>query len=57
MRWFSKKQAMVYAGVSMPTLDKWIKNGLPASKVGGRVLIDRRNLDKFISSGGRPKNG
>lgn len=53
MEWLSKKDAAKYAGISIPTLDKWIRSGLVIGRVGGRVLINRVELDKFIASCGK----
>lgn len=46
--YFSKTNACTYADIEYPTLEKWIKQGLPISKVGGKYLIKRSDLDEFI---------
>ena len=48
-RYLNKKNACLYAGISAPTLDEWIKNGLSVSKINGSYCIDQLELDKFIA--------
>lgn len=49
-RYLQPKQAIVYADVSVQTLNKWvIEMGLPQAKVGGIVLYDIKDLDEFIA--------
>lgn len=46
--WMTRREAATYARVSEQTIDAWRKAGLPSSKRGRRVLIDRRDLDRFL---------
>lgn len=46
--WMTRREAAAYARVSPQTIDAWRKAGLPSSKQGRRVLIDRRDLDRFL---------
>lgn len=47
-RYLNKKNACQYAGISAPTLDSWIEQGLSVSKINGSYCIDLIELDKFI---------
>jgi|SRR5215831_3449266 len=42
-------------GVSVATVRRWLKTGLPYSqpKPGGRILIKREDLERFLESGRR----
>jgi len=46
--YFSKKNACTYADIEYPTLEKWLRKGLPIAKVGGKYLLKRTDLDEFI---------
>lgn len=49
-RYLQPKQAVIYANVSVQTLNKWVlEMGLPQAKVGGVVLYDTNDLDEFIA--------
>lgn len=49
-RYLQPKQAVIYADVSVQTLNKWVlEMGLPQAKVGGVVLCDTKDLDEFIA--------
>lgn len=45
-------EASVYASISRPTLYKWLELGLKRHSIGGKRLINIRELDDFIRSGG-----
>ena len=44
--------AAIAAGVSRPTIYRWINDGLPNYKIGGVRLIRVTDLDLWISSHG-----
>ena len=49
-RWMSKKTAAIYADVTLPTLEKWLKRGLPQTKtVTGAIRIDRERFDTWMA--------
>ena len=48
MQYLNKKNACVYAGISAPTLDAWIAQGLPVSRINGAYCINREDIDRFI---------
>ncbi|NJL58266.1 MAG: helix-turn-helix domain-containing protein [Desulfobacteraceae bacterium] len=50
-RWLKSKAATRYAGgISQRTLWKWRKMGLKTTQVGGTVLYDTIEIDRFIES-------
>ncbi|MBU2549281.1 MAG: helix-turn-helix domain-containing protein [Proteobacteria bacterium] len=48
--WFRPRDAAAYVGVSLRTLNMWLKAGLPHSRVKGCVLIRRESLDSYLES-------
>ena len=54
--WAYKKKAAKHAGVSRPTLDIWIKNGLPCRKLDGCYLIRLEDVDNYIIERGETKS-
>ena len=51
-QYFRRKEAAAYARISLTTLKKWIKVGLPVHRPGGIPLIARDDLDTFIRQNG-----
>ncbi len=52
--WFTRKQAAAYIGKKMQTLASWDcrkKWGLKCTKVGGRAMYRKSDLDEFLSGG------
>ena len=49
--WLSECQACEYATCSRSTLYGWRKKGLKSSKVGGRRLFRKSNLDAYLLAG------
>ena len=48
-RLLSKREAAEYLGVSFWTILRHIRRGLiPVVKIGGRALIDKKDLDNLI---------
>ena len=48
-RLLSRKEAAEYLGVSFWTILRHIRKGLiPVVKIGGRALIDKKDLDNLI---------
>lgn len=46
----SVDEAAKYLQVSKPTIARWMRDGvIPRSKVRGRVLIQRKDLDALLS--------
>ena len=59
-RFFRKKQAAAYCGISVDSIDKLLSGGkLTALRpVGGVVVVDRQQLDAFVSnSTAQPRKG
>ena len=53
--WMTRAEAAAYASVSKDTIDDWAKAGLIVkhklnSAKCGRVLFDRKDIDKYIKS-------
>lgn len=48
--YLSKGDACTVAGVARPTLESWLRKGLPVSKIEGCYLIKRTDLDDFIEA-------
>jgi excisionase family DNA binding protein len=47
--YLSRREAAVYLGVSVRTLERWTSDlGMPARKVGGRWLYRRSELDAWV---------
>ena len=46
----NKQQACQYLGISNNTLDSWIRNGLPAIRVGKTVRFDRAKLNHWLQN-------
>lgn len=46
--WLNQKEATFYTGICRSVLDDLRKNGLKYSKVQGKILYKRTNIDKFI---------
>lgn len=46
--WLTRAQAADHASVSVHTIDRWRKKGLPWRKPGGVILIRSDLLDRFI---------
>jgi excisionase family DNA binding protein len=46
--WFDLEGLSKYAPVCRRTLLDWIRDGLPASKVGGKWYIRRRDFDTYL---------
>lgn len=49
-QWLTLKEASAHSGVPVRTLYDWRQKGLPSYRVGGRVRIDRIELDDFMSA-------
>jgi excisionase family DNA binding protein len=49
--YFPLRKAAAWAGVSMRTMKRWIKKGLPTYQAGPRekVLIRRTDIDAFLT--------
>lgn len=47
-RFLSKKNACIYANITVNTLDKWIAQGLPISKIDGCLRVDIQAIDQFM---------
>ena len=49
--WLSYRQAMALTGLGRTLLTELVTSGtIPAAKVGARVLISRRGLEKYLES-------
>lgn len=48
--WLTLEEAARYADITTTKLRDWRENGLPESKVEGRIYIERDELDAFIAS-------
>lgn len=46
--YMTRKEAAAYARVSTKTIDRWIRLGMPATRIGGRVLIRPAALSRWI---------
>lgn len=48
----TKKKAASYCSVSVKTLDRWLRGGLPSIQVtpGGYILIKTDDLEQFLNS-------
>ena len=48
--YLKKQEAAEYLRVSMSKLNEWVRgNAFPHYKIGGRVLLKRDDLDKFVA--------
>lgn len=50
--WLRAKSVAMLCDVSTRTVRDWIKAGLPHSKVGGAVLVNRDHLDEWLRGHG-----
>lgn len=48
--YLSKADACKVAGVARPTLESWLRKGLPVAKIDGCYLIKKSDLDEFIEA-------
>lgn len=48
--WLTLEEAARYGDITPAKLRDWRDNGLPESKVEGRIYIERDELDAFIAS-------
>lgn len=48
--YLSLKKAAVYADTSYPTIQKWLKMGLPITIIDGVQRIKRSDLDDFMNT-------
>lgn len=52
--WYRKKEFAEYVGVSVATINKWLKNGMPGFKQGKSIqstmLINRKEADDWLKS-------
>ena len=60
--WISRKDAALYACVSIDTIDYWIKNGwIKRIKTNqarcGRVIIEKKSIDAFFRHCNSGTNG
>lgn len=46
------RHAADYAIVSMPTVRRWLKNGLPHLRAGSQIRIAKEDLVNFLRKGG-----
>ena len=53
-RYISQKEAADICGVAAQSLSKWCREGYMGAKVGGRYIIDRKDLDQFVKTRGNP---
>jgi len=48
--WLREAEAAAYAHVSVRTIQRWIARGLPHYAIGGVVLFQREDIDRFLTS-------
>jgi len=48
--WLRETEAAAYAHVSVRTVQRWIARGLPHYAIGGVVLFQREDIDRFLTS-------
>jgi excisionase family DNA binding protein len=46
--WANGRQACLYAGIGLPTLRRWLEDGLPHSRIGGLLRIKYSDIDEYI---------
>lgn len=46
----NKKQTCIFLGISNNTLDTWIKQGLPAIKIGKTIRFNQDEIIKWMNS-------
>ncbi len=49
----SRKDVGTFLGISMVTLNKWMKKGLPNHKVNGRVYFQRSEVLEYVKTNRR----
>ncbi|BDG61529.1 helix-turn-helix domain-containing protein [Caldinitratiruptor microaerophilus] len=49
-RFLRRRKAAEYCGVSLRTFDGWLAAGLPHLKIGNIILIDRDELERWLSA-------
>lgn len=47
-KYLSKSTIASYFGVSLPTINNYMKRGIPYHKVGRRVLFRKREVDEWV---------
>ena len=56
-RWLSADEICIYLGISKDTVYKWIdKHGMPAHRMGRLWKFKKKQVDKWIESGGAAPN-
>jgi len=46
--WANGRQACLYAGIGLPTLRRWLDDGLAHSRIGGLLRIKYSDIDEYI---------
>ena len=46
--WMEQKQACEWLGISFGTLQMWRKQGLRVSVVGGKTLLSKTEINRFL---------
>lgn len=46
--WMEQKQACEWLGISFGTLQVWRKQGLRVSVVGGKTLVSKTEINRFL---------
>ncbi len=49
----SRKDVSLFLGISMVTLNEWMKKGLPNHKVNGRVYFHRSEVLEYVKTNRR----
>lgn len=49
-KYYTKKEVMDYLGISLPTLNRYMKQGLKYVKFGRNVRFKMRDITEFIKS-------
>lgn len=51
-KWLRKKPAADYAGVSISTLNTWVRNGLTCHIIDGVTIFNKGDIDSLINNDG-----
>ena len=46
--WANTNQACIYAGITKPTLDNWIADGLRCSRIGRCLRLKYSDIDRYM---------
>lgn len=50
-RYMTRLEVAAYTGLSLSTINRWLRAGLPRIKTpSGGILIDRERLDAFLAA-------